>query len=234
MLRYTRLGILVCPFSDLHIKEKLMKSRITPLVLIAICAMTPVAFAGKGGSNTFFVGTSIGANTGCTSPGYTSVQAAVDAAPAGGTVFVCNAVSPYAAPVVITKSLTLTGDPGAAIQAPAVFPTLSGSQLPPQFTADNLHTPMPIVLIWGANTNVAISNLTLEGPFQVADCGAQMYGVLVIGGGSVVMTGDTVTNIRSANASLLGCQQGVAIQIGRRYWPGPSGFVVENFVGTGV
>ena len=57
MLRYTRLGILV-PFSDLHIKEKFMKSRIAPLVLIAICAMTPVAFAGKGGSNTFFVGTS--------------------------------------------------------------------------------------------------------------------------------------------------------------------------------
>jgi len=136
---------------------------------------------------------------------------------------------------VISKALTLTGDLGATIQAGPASVTLAS--LPPQFTTDNLDAPMAIVVVWGSSANVAISNLTLTGPFNVATgCAADLYGVLVLSGGSVVMTGDTVLNVRASDNSLLGCQYGVGIQVGREYWPNSSfsGFLVENFAGTAV
>ena len=183
-------------------------------------------------SLTLYVGHTPGSNTSCTSPGYTSVQAAVDAAHDGDTVYLCGTV-PYSEQVIITKSITLTGDSGATIQAPNPFPD-NASRLPPQFTSDNLFIPQAIVVVWGKGSNANIVNLIINGPLPGNNsCADDQYGVLVIAGGNAKLNSDHVTNIRDINPLLYGCQFGVAIQVGRKYWPSAdfSNFLIENFVG---
>lgn len=182
-------------------------------------------------SHILFVGHTPGSNTTCASPGYISVQSAVDAAHTGDTVYLCG-TTPYSEQVIITKSITLTGDPGATINAPNVFLT-TASQLPSQFTRDNLILPEAIVIIWGSGSNANIINLNITGPITGTDgCGSQEFGVLVIAGGKATLNGDHVTNIHDIDPALYGCQFGVGIQVGRRYWPDVTNtFHIENFTG---
>ncbi len=184
-------------------------------------------------SHTLYVNHTPGVNdTSCADAGYISVQMAVDAAHNGDTVYICGTV-PYAEQVIITKSITLTGDPGATIQAPPVF-TTTASQLPPQFASDNLFIPQAIVIVWGKGSNANIVGLIITGPLPGnGGCADDEYGVLVIDNGKTTLNSDHVTDIRDTNPGLYGCQFGVAIQVGREYWPTAdfSNFLVENFVG---
>ena len=127
------------------------------LLLLGVFAFkTPGNVHAEG--STLFVGLTPGSNTGCASPGFPSVQAAVDAANIGNTVYLCGANS-YVGQVIITKAITLTGDSGASIQAPSTpFPL---SPLPSQFTTDHLFIPQAIVTVWGTSSNATITHLTI-------------------------------------------------------------------------
>ena len=178
-----------------------------------------------------FVGHAQGSNANCASPGYTSIQSAVDAAHAGDTVYLCAS---FAEQVIISKQLTLTGDRGAAINAPKSFPASSLALLPPQFAHDKLFVPDALVFVWGTHANVTITNLTIAGMMPGNNsCANDEYGVLVLAGAAVTLNNDHVNAIHDSNSSLYGCQFGSAIQIGRRSWPTAdfAGSVVENFAG---
>jgi hypothetical protein len=210
---------------------------IGPVIALVLMLMGTFAFHLYSGTfaaspYTLYVGQTAGSNTDCSSPGYTSVQAAVNAAHDGDTVYLCG-TTPYAEQVIITKAITLTGDPGATIQAPSTF-TTSLSQLPPQFTSDNLFIPQAIVIVWGKGSDANIAGLNITGPLPGNNsCGDDEYGVLVIADGKATLSSDHVTDIHDSNSTLYGCQFGVAIQVGRRYWPTANSrtFLVENFVG---
>ena len=189
--------------------------------------------ANAAGGVTLYVGHTTGNNTSCSSPGYTSVQAAVNVANTGDIVYLCGTL-PYYEQVIITKSITLKGDSGATIAAPTPFPTAPLSSLPPQFTTDNLFIPQAIVFIWGAGVNVNIKGLTITGPLPGnSSCADDEFGVLTIDGAKVTLSNDKVLNIQDVNPALYGCQFGVGIQIGRQHWPKSdfSSYVTENFVG---
>ena len=183
-----------------------------------------------------YVGAFVGNNTSCASPGYTSVQAAVDAAVTGNTVYLCG-TTPYNEDVVVTgKNINLTGDHGATL-APGTPPT--ANQLPSQFASDQLTIPQANLIVWGSSTTVTVTNLDLTGPFNSSSCADELYGVLVIANGAVKMTNDKVENTVTATPGDYGCQQGVGVQIGREYWPGAGqncsgGYCVEDFVGSGT
>jgi hypothetical protein len=183
---------------------------------------------------TVYVGASVGSGTSCASPGYTSVQAAVNAASPGDTVYLCG-TTPFREQVIITKSITLTGDTGATIAAPDPW-VASPDPLPPQFASDGLVVPQAIVVAWGRGVHVTISGLAITGPLPGNNgCGDEEYGILVIGGASAQITRDAVTDIRDANTSMYGCQFGVGIEIGSEYWPTPTDFQypkVEDFTGN--
>ena len=49
-----------------------------------------------------FVGTSVGSDTGCSDPGFRTVQNAVDAAGPGDTVYLCGSASPFKEQVIWT------------------------------------------------------------------------------------------------------------------------------------
>lgn len=71
------------------------------LVIPAVAAAAPAAAPPRGA---VVVGT---ASASCPRPAYATIQAAVDATPAGGTIYVC--AGSYTGPVTISKSLRLLG-----------------------------------------------------------------------------------------------------------------------------
>ncbi|MHB8599677.1 MAG: right-handed parallel beta-helix repeat-containing protein [Ktedonobacteraceae bacterium] len=203
------------------------------LLLTGIFAYKMPTQAHASGVVTLYVGSFVGNNSSCSSPGFTSVQTAVDVANPGDIVYLCG-TTPYTEQVIITKQITLTGDPGATLAAPNPFPAPNYSLLPPQFTTDNLFVPQTVVFIWGASANVKIKNITISGVMPGnGSCADDEFGVLAIDGGTVSLNGDQVLNIQDSNPGLYGCQFGVAVQIGREYWPTSdfSSYVTEKFVG---
>src|SRR5713101_3001193 len=211
-----------------------MKRPLVAGLLLALVSGFSVTSLPAFASSTLFVGTGAGTAKGCASPEFASVQAAVNAATAGDTVYLCGTV-PFSEQVVVNTSITLTGDPGAAIQAPNPFPAAPSAPLPPAFASPGLFDPQAILIVWGAGVNTTIKGLIVEGPMPGnGACGEQEFGILVIADATVRISDDAVLNIRDSNASLFGCQFGVGIQVGRRFWPTPDfgTFLVENFVGS--
>jgi hypothetical protein len=90
-------------------------------------------------------------------------------------------------------------------------------------------------MVWGSGVQATISGLTVQGPLPGnGGCAEQEYGILVIAGATATLSGDQVLNIQDSRSSLFGCQFGVGIAVGRRFWPTAdfSQFLVENFVGS--
>src|SRR5260370_6178243 len=146
--------------------------------LVAVAFAFPLSALPALAESTIFVGTGAGAAPGCASPGFASVQAAVNAAVSGDTVYLCGA-TPFSEQVIVNKSITLTGDPGASIKAPNPFPTTPSALLPPTFATDNLFTPQAIVIVWGTEVSATISGLTVQGPMP-GNGGAAEQGVGVL------------------------------------------------------
>src|ERR1700693_762847 len=88
----------------------------------------------------------------CSNAQFSTVQSAVDAAKPGQTVYLCG-TAPYMESVLVQKNLTLTGDPGAAIEAPA------NSRVPGTFfSSQSLQTPNSVLTVIG-NVNVQVNGL---------------------------------------------------------------------------
>ncbi len=128
------------------------------------------------------------------------IQGEVDNAQATDTVLVKAAT--YVEQVVITKTLQLVGESGAAvtfIQAPPTIPTASN----PDST---------IVKIAGAGINVEVTGFTVTGPGP-SGCGSIGAGIFVRDGAHARIHDNVIRDIRDNPIS--GCQNGVGIQVGR-------------------
>ena len=217
-----------------EISHALARMAVAGALTCGVAAFAVSAAPAYAAGTTLYVGASAGSDTSCASPGYTTVQSAVNAASPGDTVYLCG-TAPYKQQVIITKSITLTGDSGATIAAPSTY--ASAAAFPPQFASDNLLVPQALVVAWGHGVHVTISGLTISGPLPGnGGCAEEEYGILVIDGASAQVTHDTVTNIKDTNSSLYGCQFGVGIDFGAETWP-TVGFATQptvDFTGTGT
>ena len=140
----------------------------------------------------------------CPNAAFSRIQDAVDAAPPGSQIKVCPGT--YPEQVRITKNdLTLFSEVPlqAVIQAPLVETY-----------------PNSIVTVQDA-TGVTIRQFTITGPYVAVDPGAcagltdRHTGVRVIDG-SATIYGNHITRVRDANPALSGCQDGIAVLIGRQ------------------
>jgi hypothetical protein len=163
----------------------------------------------------------------CRTAAYSSAQAAVDAAGDRDTVYLCG-TQPYHGPVVIEKDLTLTGDPGAAVQANDndAADQIPASDISTQYS--NLRPPHAVVAVLG-DVTVNIDGLTIEGPFANSTCptvGSDDFGVLALGstdqGANLTLDGDTVTDIVSSTQPEC-VELGVGVFAGRYHFPTTSG-----------
>lgn len=136
---------------------------------------------------------------------YSTIQAAINNAnPLGGDKIIV-AAGIYTEQIVVNKCLSITGagEGVTVIQAPA---TLTNSNVP-------LVNARSIVEI-RSNAYVTISGLTVTGLGQISTSGNEVYGVFVVENGTLEMTDATVSEIRDANPSLRGLQNGNAIRAG--------------------
>lgn len=158
----------------------------------------------------------------CKNAAFTSVQAAVDAAaarPGKDTIVVCPGL--YQEQVRIegpaqdglrleAKKHTkldrdTTADPAreAIIKFPAItLPT----------------TPRALVLVRDAE-GVQVSGFRITGPYVFPSCAEALdrtSGVRVDGNGSLKLDRNRITEIRNSDPLLRGCQNGIAVQVGRQ------------------
>ena len=131
---------------------------------------------------------------------FTSIQAAVDVAPSGSTIVVCDGT--YVEQVVINnKTLTLqaSADPTqhAIVQAPLM-----------------MTDPKAIIRVTGPLAmNVTIDGFIITGPGP-GGCGSIESGIRVDGGAAATIEHNLIQHIRDDPFS--GCQNGIGIRVGRQ------------------
>jgi hypothetical protein len=133
---------------------------------------------------------------------YSTIQAAVLAAAASTKIKVCPGTYPEQV-TVSTNQITIQS---AQVANKAVI------QAPDPFLA-----PGAIVLFTGGSTGGVLKNVKVTGTFNTDGCGPSMYGVRIDGSAQAAIQGNTITEIRSTDTGLRGCQAGVAIQVGRDF-----------------
>jgi len=139
----------------------------------------------------------------CPSADFTSIQAAVTAAQPGDTIRVCAGVYQEQVQIPAGKDglkLFATPRQAAVIKAPPVMTT-----------GDLVH-------VNGAR-DVSIDRFVISGPLPDAlFCSTNTRtGVRIGGGGSASLADNHITEIRSTSPALRGCQNGVAVLVGRRF-----------------
>jgi hypothetical protein len=174
----------------------------------------------------------------CATAAYQNVQTAVDATPAGSTVYLCGR-TPFAGPVVIEKNLTLTGDEGATVKTNDNPAAPAADQIPPKYWSGQfagLLPPNAVIAVLG-NVNVTIVGVTVTGQFINSTCPSVLdddYGIIALGsspqGADLELSSDTLDSGGSSN--LPDCPAlGDGAVIGRHLWPTTGGVLqVVNFV----
>ncbi|MHB1584377.1 MAG: autotransporter outer membrane beta-barrel domain-containing protein [Acidimicrobiales bacterium] len=148
----------------------------------------------------------VGGDTSCASPGYSSISAALAAAPSGALLEVCAGL--YQEQLAITQSVSIKAVGAVTIELPA-----SPSDNLTACDADGGAQPnQDVVDICGA-ASVAITGVTVEGDWSPSVCNDSLYGVAVLGGAHLSLADSTVTAI-GGDPLTDGCQGGVGIEVG--------------------
>jgi hypothetical protein len=150
----------------------------------------------------------------CPDAQYTTIQAAVDVAQPGDTVLVC--------PGTYTEQVKVQTHQKDGLKLVSQKPHQAVIQSPPIQTF-----PKAIVLIEGAD-RVLLSGFTVKGPFLEPGCGSPIpntdpsnpvidthKGVYVKNGFREAIVGNRITQIQNSNPALFGCQDGIAVLVGR-------------------
>ncbi|MGH9018360.1 MAG: hypothetical protein ACRDY1_11485 [Acidimicrobiales bacterium] len=159
-----------------------------------------------------------GRHNSCTSPGYTTVQSAIDAAASGATIHVCSAADPYVEQLTITQPVSLvaagTGVTVALPSADANSPTLDSTTAcdAADLASAGHQANEDEISICTAGT-VKITGITVQALWPANTCYDNMYGILVAGGADLKMTDSTV-NGAGGSPTFDGCQGGVGIEVG--------------------
>jgi hypothetical protein len=151
----------------------------------------------------------------CPDAQYTSIQAAVAAAQQNDTIVVC--------PGTYAEQVRIQTHAKDGLKLVSQKPQQAVIQSPPVQTS-----PKAIVLIDGAD-HVSFVGFTVKGPFVEPGCGSPIpggdpsnpvidvhKGVYVRTGSRETILGNHITQIQNSNPALFGCQDGIAVQIGRK------------------
>lgn len=137
----------------------------------------------------------------CPTAGFTSIQAAVNAAHSGDVIRVCAGT--YSEQVTIGKPLSIVGDNGAVVIPSNVVPNASDSAT---------EEPIAAVILVQNTHDVEIEGLIVDGSNNgITECAPRFIGILYQNASGRV-THNAVRHVRLA-PSLPGCQSGNAIEV---------------------
>ncbi len=155
----------------------------------------------------------VGHDTGCTSPGYETITAALNAAVNYTTPTVKVCAGTYDEQLTITQSLTLSAKGSVTVVGPASPASNTncdndGGSQPNQDVVDICYPGTS-----GTGPSVTITGFTFEGGWASNVCYDSIYGVAVLGGSNLTMSNSTVEDT-GGSALTDGCQGGVGIEVG--------------------
>jgi hypothetical protein len=151
----------------------------------------------------------VGNDTGCSSPGYATISAALTSAAPGDTIKVC--AGSYTDQLAITQSVTLQAHGAVTVTAPAS----PSDSLTPCDTDGGAQPNQAVVDVCGSvnPTSATITGFTFQGNWPSNICNDSLYGVTVLGGANLTMSNSKVENI-GGDPQTDGCQGGVGIEVG--------------------
>jgi hypothetical protein len=169
---------------------------------------------------------------------FTSIQAAVNASPAGSTAFICPGT--YAEQVVIAKNFTLTGvsslgtsgATAAGANNPVVTSPTNGTvaNAIDLFDSSAIAAQIAVLTPSGASSPIVvnISNLAINGSNnQISGCSPDLVGVYYQNASGTM--NHLVTSYQELTAGLFGCQSGLAIFVESGYGSGGTSVTtIEN------
>ena len=136
----------------------------------------------------------------CPTAGFSRIQDAVNAAPAGATIRVCPGT--YQEQVSITKSLTIRADNGAVVIPSNVVANTTSLVSP--------NAPIAAVILVADTDHVTLRNLTVDGTDNgIAGCSPNLIGIYFRNASGEIKNA-AVRNMKLAT-SLNGCQSGLGI-----------------------
>ena len=137
---------------------------------------------------------------------FTTIQAAVNSAPAGSTIFVCAGT--YPEQVVIRKPLTLEGaQNGSAFQAVIASPAGGVMQ---NTTSLSSGAPIAAQVLVADTAGVKLNNLTVDGSNnKINGCSPNLIGIFYQNASGSVSHGLVLNQAMTATDN--GCQSGLAI-----------------------
>ena len=148
----------------------------------------------------------------CPNAQFTTIQAAVDVA-GGGQVKVC--------PGTYNEQVQIVGHHHDGLRLFSERPLQAVIKYPV------VETKLPRSVVWVASAdNVDVRHFTIDGQFTVPGCNNDRHtGVRIGDDASATIYGNHITKVRNGLPSLRGCQDGIAVQVGRQF---------ENQAGTAV
>jgi Right handed beta helix region len=156
--------------------------------------------------------TPVGADISCSSPGYSTVQAGINAASPGEQVNVCAGT--YTEQVEIVKPVKLTqAQGGVTLQMPSK-PALSKTGCDTETGVEPGQIDEISVCTKG---DVTISGLKIVALAPIETCAGGLNGVFVAGGANLTASGDQIIGASTTLKDFKGCQHGIALEVGNHH-----------------
>lgn len=189
-----------------------MKGRLRVLpwaATVALCALAIPATASASGMSWVSNSAPVGADKSCASPGFSSVQAALEAAPSGGKINVCGGT--YVEQVQVTKPAKIALASGSGTARLVMPETPSESTTSCDTAVPGGQTDEISVCTTG---KVSIKGLTIEALAPIATCLGALNGINVGGGAELNASSDTIIGASTTLDADKGCQKGIAVLVG--------------------
>jgi hypothetical protein len=176
-------------------------------IVLGSLVMIPAGISGAASGSLWVAnGAPLGADTSCSSPGYSTIQSAIDHATTNQTIEVCAGT--YTEQLTITKGVSLVAVGAATVALPAAPADATTAC---DTAIDGSAPGQDEISICGTGT-VKITGLTVQALWPANTCNDNLYGILVAGGARLDATN---VDVDGAGASPInGCQGGVGIEVG--------------------
>jgi len=181
------------------------------IVAAAAVASMVLAVPAVAGAASVYVSNSspVGSGRSCASPGYATIQSAIEAVSANTAVKVCGGT--YSEQLEITKGVKLQLASGSGTVRVAMPATPANSKTTCD-TEGGLEQRDEISIC--TSETVSITGLTVEAEIPLETCAGGLYDIFVGGGATLKATSDDIVGASTTVNADKGCQHGVALEVG--------------------